>query len=98
MSVMSLRSLDVERRHRRASGRPAHRADGMKRACGGRWPPAAPGHLIGAMRAARAGAIVEHMASADVSTEEFRALFRAVRRWGGDDARGALRHLTPERW
>ena len=49
------------------------------------------------MRAARAGAIVEHMASADVSTEEFRALFRAVRRWGGDDARGALRHLTAER-
>ena len=49
------------------------------------------------MRAARAGAIVERMGSDDVSAEEFRALFRAVRRWGGDDARGALRHLTPER-
>lgn len=35
-----------------------------------------------------------------VTSEQFEALFRAVStwgRWGGDDERGALNHLTPER-
>ena len=38
--------------------------------------------------------------SPDVSAEQFAALFREVSawgRWGADDERGALNHLTPER-
>ena len=38
--------------------------------------------------------------SPDVSAEEFGALFRELSawgRWGEDDERGALNHLTPER-
>ena len=37
---------------------------------------------------------------AHVSADEFRALFREVSnwaRWGEEDQRGALHHLTPER-
>jgi len=42
---------------------------------------------------------VEQADRAHVSAEEFRALFQAVSawgRWGPDDERGALNHLTPE--
>ena len=44
--------------------------------------------------------LVEHTDRARVSVEEFGALFQAVSawgRWGPDDERGALNHLTPDR-
>ena len=41
-----------------------------------------------------------HAGPVDVTADEFRALYRALSnwgRWGEDDERGALHHLTPER-
>jgi kynurenine formamidase len=55
------------------------------------------------MAAAMARGMLRSVDQADrvhVSAEEFRALFQAVSawgRWGADDERGALNHLTPER-
>ena len=39
--------------------------------------------------------------SFDLSADQFDALFRQLsnwRRWGENDERGALHHLTPEHW
>ena len=57
----------------------------------GRWRPQSTRRML---------APVEQADRAYVSAEEFGALFQAVSawgRWGADDERGALNHLTPER-